>query len=709
MTLLFITIIAFNKGTLLRFIPDTDLPAGVWIESSFSTGITDTTGTPLAFARSFSMITGSESDTEAPVVTAISPADGSDAVGVTATLRVRFSESVNPLTVDKSTIVVNDDTGTLMPGSISFTDMDRLVTIMPQEPLVPEVLYTVTISGVTDKAGNEVVPRTSTFRTGLGFDLEGPQVVRAVPSGEGVPVNSIVVVEFNEAIDPATIDEATFYVYDYMTGQNIAGSRSVDSTGRVIYFTPAEPLSVGREYLITVTTGIQDIAGNVLNRWNGWFMTAFAPDTTLPEVVAVNPVDGQEGVPTNAMITVQMSEAVNPISVSAETVVLAEGGVVAAGTLSLEDGNRRIRFTPVLPLSPLTEYTLTVGGLRDVAGNVMAAPVVVSFTTEAGADLVNPVVVGISPPEETVDVPVNSRVVVLLSEPVSALTVGDTTVQLDGGIGPVGALLSLTDNNRLLTLTPTEDLSVSTLYTFRLEGIRDVSGNVMPLFTASFQTAAEATRDTASPFVTAFDPSNGSTDVVLTPVITVAFNELLNPVTVDTDTFWLAMEGFSGQIPATVSLDAGGTVVTLTPTVSLLPETVYRIRVSGVEDYAGNRRSTSSIFTTASGPGDTTPPEVVLVTPEDGMTDMPVNTSVVVTFSEPLDALTITNNTFALFADGEELSVSIQRSADNTVVTLDPWNPLPTGSWVTVVITDDVTDLAGNRLTDFYSEFTVEP
>src|SRR5256885_9748983 len=51
------------------------------------------------------------------------------------------------------------------------------------------------------------------------------------------------------------------------------------------------------------------------------------------------------------------------------------------------------------------------------------------------------------------------------------------------------------------------------------------------------------------------------------------------------------------------------------------------------------------------------------------MTNVPVRTPVVLTFSEPLDPATITNDTFTVFANGVEQGLGVQRSADNTVVT----------------------------------------
>src|SRR5439155_10310056 len=225
-------------------------------------------------------------------------------------------------------------------------------------------------------------------------------------------------------------------------------------------------------------------------------------------------------------------------------------------------------------LAPNTVHGVGIGGMTDTAGNTFSAGI--SFITgEQREDTTAPEVVAVSPPNGATNVPVSSPVVVRLSEPLNPLTVNATTVTLRSGSGLVPATLSLSDANQVVTLDPTEDLAISNTYTLRLDGVTDVAGNALPPFTSGFQTGASATPDTTPPFVEGVNPPDGATGVALNPVITVTFSERVSAVTVNSTTLALILEGFSGQIPATVTLDSGGTVVTLTPTVALLPQRRY--------------------------------------------------------------------------------------------------------------------------------------
>ena len=57
---------------------------------------------------------------------------------------------------------------TLTYLTIRFSNSDRTAIITPHSPLEDEALYTVTVDGVTDVAGNPVTPDASEFTTRVG-------------------------------------------------------------------------------------------------------------------------------------------------------------------------------------------------------------------------------------------------------------------------------------------------------------------------------------------------------------------------------------------------------------------------------------------------------------------------------------------------------------------------------------------------------------
>ncbi len=78
---------------------------------------------------------------------------------------------------------------------------------------------------------------------------------------------------------------------------------------------------------------------------------------------------------------------------SASGLRIHTGGVNVPGAYVLEDGQKRIRFTPASQLAANTDYTVTLTSqLRDLAGNTLTNPGTFVFTTGAANDTTAPTV-----------------------------------------------------------------------------------------------------------------------------------------------------------------------------------------------------------------------------------------------------------------------------------------------------------------------------
>ena len=108
---------------------------------------------------------------------------------------------------------------------------------------------------------------------------------------------------------------------------------------------------------------------------------------------------------------------------------------------------------------------------------------------------------------------------------------------------------------------------------------------------------------------------------------------------------------------------------------------------------------------------DTTAPTVTSTTPDDGATDINVNTAVTATFSEPMDVASINASTVELRDAGNALvATSVSYDAGTNTTTLTPDSALAgLSDYIAIVKSgaSGVADLAGNPLsTDFNWTFT---
>ena len=103
-------------------------------------------------------------------------------------------------------------------------------------------------------------------------------------------------------------------------------------------------------------------------------------------------------------------------------------------------------------------------------------------------------------------------------------------------------------------------------------------------------------------------------------------------------------------------------------------------------------------FTTGATP-DVTPPTVTNKVPAAGASNVATNASVIVTFSEDMDPLTITSNTILLQGSGGgAITGTVTYAVGAKTATFNPSSPasLPTGNTFTVIVTTGAKDLAGN-------------
>jgi len=504
------------------------------------------------------------------------------------------------------------------------------------------------------------------------------------------------------------------------------------------------------------------------------FVESMGPDTNAPVVLGVNPGEGAEGVSVGTAVAVAFSEAMDAASVTNGTAITlsnATAGLVAA-SVSYYAGTNTAILTPDSPLAYTNVYTVRVrggvGGVADVATNYLASDFTASFTTEA-PDLTPPEVVGVSPMDGAVEVSLGTEVVVTFSEAMEPSTINGDTISLrDSGGGVVPAVVVYNPSALEVTavLTPTSQLTPATTYTVVVTngaaGVTDLAGNTLTnVFTASFITTDQTEfslwdefsgtadggdssavevglkfQSALSGYVTGirFYKSAANTGTHVgnlwggdgTPLARVTF---LN----ETGTGWQS-QAFTNPVPIAanstyvVSYHAPAGHYSITAGAFTLGVTNYPLRALSSSDGGGNGvfvYSTSSafpansynaanywvdvVFTPDSGP-DINGPTVVGVSPVDGAEGVSPATVVSVTFSEAMDALSVTNGITLTNSLGQIVAGTVAYyTASNTAV-LTPDSALALGSSYTVVVASGVggvKDVAGNGLTNvFTASFT---
>lgn len=332
------------------------------------------------------------SDSIAPTVNATNPAKDAAAVAVNLAIAATFSEAMTQSTIGAATLTLKQGT-TAVSGTVTITGVTAVFT--PAGNLAAGTEYTATITtGARDLAGNAVASDyVWKFTTGLAADTAAPVVsgTSNISGATDVAINSNVGVTFGEGMNPTTITDANFALKNTATGAAVAGAVSYSGVNAV--FTPANNLSASTGYTATIkggADGVKDLAGNALAEDFVWsFTTAAVADTTAPAVTATAPGNLAAGVALNGTAKSTFSELIDPLTVTTDTFKLAGPGTASvAGAVGYNVPDRIATFTPAAPLTAGTVYTATVTtGVKDLAGNALAADKVWSFTTAAAVVL----------------------------------------------------------------------------------------------------------------------------------------------------------------------------------------------------------------------------------------------------------------------------------------------------------------------------------
>jgi methionine-rich copper-binding protein CopC len=206
--------------------------------------------------------------------------------------------------------------------------------------------------------------------------------------------------------------------------------------------------------------------------------------------------------------------------------------------------------------------------------------------------------------------------------------------------------------------------------------------------------------DTTPPTVSSTVPADLATNVAISTVVTATFSEAMDATTISGTTFTLKTTSGSVAVAGSVSYDAGTRKATFTPTSPLANNTNYTATVTtGVKDAAGNAMAANKVwtFTTIA---DTTPPIVSSTTPADNATGVAITAVVTATFSEAMDATTISGTTFTLKTTSGSIPVagSVAYDAGTKTATFTPTLALATNTVYTATITTGAKDAAGNAL-----------
>src|SRR5437660_3843727 len=461
------------------------------------------------------------------------------------------SHPPTPTNIKTPTFAFTSNTGTTFQCSLSLTAVPSCAPSTSPKTFPPQLDGTYTFTVVAFDAGlNPSLPAAFTF------------TIDTVP-----PVVTL-------TATPPAVTTVNTPSFSFTANETPVTFQCSLSTGADAFAPCTSPITYAAQPdgLYTFKVIATDLAGNVSAPATFTFTIATRPTVTLQ-----TPTPNAIGIPLNTTVSATFSRPLNPATVTTASFSLRAAGAVAdvpaPGTVNATG--------TIITLTPTVAATLA-----DPIGTPLGAASVWSFTTSAA-----PTVIAQAPPNGAINVPLNTTVSATFSKPMNAATITTATFTLRaaGAAANVPATVIVNAAGTIATLTPTTPLAAGTVYTATVAStVADTVGN--PLGTAfvwSFTTDV-------APTVIARSPAPGAINVPLNTTVTATFSKPMAAASITTASFTLRAAGAAADVPATVTLDATGTIATLTPTSPLALGTVYTATVSGtVTDAIGTPMGTN--------------------------------------------------------------------------------------------------------------------
>jgi hypothetical protein len=300
-----------------------------------------------------------------------------------------------------------------------------------------------------------------------------------------------------------------------------------------------------------------------------------------------------------------------------------------------------------------------------------------------------PIVESTNPSNLATGVPLNQVITVTFNEKINPATITATSFTLQG-VSSVSGTVSYSGTTALFT--PSGPLTPNTTYTGRIKSsVKDMNGNALPTdYVWAFSTGA-----TLSPMVISTDPPNNANSVSLNKTVTATFNIPMDASTLTATTFTLKQ----GTTSVTGIVSYTGTTAYFSPSAALTPNTIYTGTITKeAKNVSGTALANDYVWTFTT--GTILAPTVISTDPSNNASGVALNKTITATFSEPMNASTITGLTFMVKQGATPVAGVV--SYTGTTAFFNPSANLLSNTTYTVTITTGAENLTGTSLANDY-------
>lgn len=311
-----------------------------------------------------------------------------------------------------------------------------------------------------------------------------------------------------------------------------------------------------------------------------------------------------------------------------------------------------------------------------------------------------PLVLSTDPANLANNVPLDKAITVTFNESMNPATITPGVLSISApnaggrkaGTSAISGELTYDASTNTMRFIPGVKLDANTTYTAMVAtSVKDLMGNALQTpYVWTFSTGA-----TVYPIVISTDATHNATNVPLNKQISATFSMPMDPATL-TDAIYTIQQG---SAPVTGTITYAGSTVTFKPANDLAPNTVYTGTVTtGAANPSGIAMKNDYVWTFTT--GIISAPKVNSTDPDNQASGVPLNKVISATFSEAMDAATISSASFKVMNGTEEVAGTVNYAG--TTATFTPSSNLLSGVTYTATITSAAQNVAGAPMANDY-------
>jgi large repetitive protein len=696
-----------GDGRGLVVTPVEAFPANTTVQVVLS-GLTDLYGNAIP-ARAWSFTTGTAPDFAPPgiVETSLNDTPGSPQIPANSAVAVVFNKPMDPQTATSAYLgfAYPGPSSNPLPVNATFSDDLRTLTVSGVPAFPKGMSFDLSFRGVVDLSGNGInSPLDASFQVAFDPDTTPPNLLAVSPADgqTDLPLNAEIIASFDKPLMQISLGNITL-----VSGNTTIPLLVLNDDYRRARLAPALPLAPDTTYTVTIS-GVTDLSGNAMAGTPvASFTTGENVDVTPPAGTPLTP-----GAP-NAQVRILFSKPVSPATVDSHSVLLStfpynQPSVPVPSAVSLSPDGTMVTVTPVNPLTPGTQYSVSLARVRDFAGNLATLPVGYNTFTEAYApDTALPMMI-VTPPDGTTGVPLNAN---LAAAATKTFLAPPGTFQFSSNGQPLPG--KVTQSSSGFSFVPSFPLQPNTQYRIAVGSVTDFEGNVSAPVSSTFTTGAANENSYSSNFkLLSATPASGDAGVDVNAPIVLTFSQPVDPTSVGVGSIYI-----SSSFPVLGSFSVSGGTVTFTPsapwpaasTISVNLNTRFGILLRDLAGASvplyGTGPPLSYSFKTGAAPGSASP-QLISVSPQPGTLLSPPTATFRLTFSENVAP---GSGGLSVFAGSQPASgVNLLYDPSDYRV-IDLAANVPANSQLTVIGNSSIVDRTGNSLTPFSYTYPTGP